>query len=101
MLDNLNLIFEPNDDDVVATAYDIYIRVDDPGSSWPNVGTVVIDEDEEFDAEAIALLFIRAPRLLATVRRFVAWADSQPTRPRPNLDPIVQDAKDLLNFLDS
>lgn len=95
MLDNLEFGFEPNDDEEYATAYDLSLS-DNPDTQ---VGLVFVDDD--IDSKKITELFVSSPGLLSTVRRFVQWADNQPTRPRPNLDPIVADARALLNELDN
>lgn len=97
MLDNLSFEFEPNDDEEYASAYDIFLTND--SGEGDQVGLVFV-RDEEFDSGGVAHLFTSSPELLSTVRRFVQWADNQPVRPRPNLDPIVADARALLARLD-
>lgn len=94
MLDNLSFEFEPNDDEEYASAYDLYL-----GDHEEPVGLVFVRD--EFDSRGVAHLFTSSPKLLSTVRRFVQWADNQPIRPRPNLDPIVADARALLTELDN
>jgi hypothetical protein len=96
MLDNLQLAYEPNDDDSEASAYEI--SIDNDSSVY--VGNVVVNYDR-YDAEAVANLFCESPQLLTTVRQFVDWALRQPPRPRPNLDPIVAEARALLARLDN
>ena len=92
MLDNLQLTYIPNDEDDEASAYEIYKDHD------VYVGNVVVDSvvANRYDAEGIAMLFTNSPQLLASVRAFVDWALRQPPRPRPNLDPIVEEARRLL-----
>ena len=97
MLDNLQFDYEPNDDEEYASAYDIFLT-NAPGEG-DQVGLVLVN-DEEYDI-GIVRLFTSSPELLSTVRRFVQWADNQPVRPRPNLDPIVADARALLTELDN
>lgn len=106
MLDNLQFDYEPNDDEEYASAYDIFLTNDTADEEYePNDGEgeqvgLVFVRDEEFDSGGVVRLFTSSPELLSTVRRFVQWADNQPVRPRPNLDPIVADARDLLDRLD-
>lgn len=98
MLDNLQFDYEPNDDEEYASAYDIFLTEDfDEGDQ---VGLVFVCEDK-FDSGKVAHLFTSSPKLLSAVRRFVQWADNQPVRPWPNLDPIVADARALLTELDN
>ena len=97
MLDNLQFDYEPNDDEEYASAYDIFLT--NAAGEGDQVGLVLVN-DEEYDI-GIVRLFTSSPELLSTVRRFVQWADNQPVRPRPNLDPIVADARALLTELDN
>lgn len=100
MLDNLSLTYEPNDEDDNASAYEIYTDPRDTFNTPVYVGNVIIDERHDsasaLGAEGIAMLFANSPQLLASVRAFVGWALRQPPRPRPNLDPIVAEARALL-----
>lgn len=94
MLDNLSLTYEPNDEDDNASAYEIYTDPRNTFNTPVYVGNVIVDE--RYDAEGIAMLFTNSPQLLASVHQFVDWALRQPPRPRPNLDPIVEEARRLL-----
>jgi len=95
MLDNLSFEFEPNDDEEeYASAYDLYL-----GDYEESIGIIFVHD--EIDSRKVTELFVCSPKLISTVRRFVQWADSQPIRPRPNLDPIVADARALLTELDN
>jgi hypothetical protein len=93
MLDNLQLNYNPNDEDSEASAYEIFL------SNAPNVyvGNVLVDRlMDRYDAEAVANLFCESPQLLTTVRQFVDWALRLPPKRRPNLDSIVAEARNLL-----
>ena len=95
MLDNLSFEFEPNDDEEeYASAYDLYF-----GNYGEPIGVIFVRD--EIDSRKVTELFVCSPKLISTVRRFVQWADNQPVRPRPNLDPIVADARALLTELDN
>jgi hypothetical protein len=98
MLDNLQLTYTPNDEEDEASAYEIFID----NATNVYVGNVLVDYGaNRYDAEAVANLFVESPKLLTTVRQFVDWALRQPPRPRPNLDPIVAEARALLARLDN
>lgn len=99
MLDNLQFDYEPNDfAEEYVSAYDLRLMNGPQPRDIREIGHVLVFDD--LDTEAVAHLFTSSPELLSTVRRFVQWADNQPVRPRPNLDPIVADARALLARLD-
>ena len=99
MLDNLSFAFQPNDDEEeYASAYDLYLG-NVAGRYEKELGLVFVCD--ELNSRKIAELFVTSPRLLGSVRAFVDWALGQPPKARPNLDPIVADARALLNKLDN
>ena len=95
MLDNLSFEFEPNDDEEeYASAYDLYL-----GDYEESIGIIFVHD--EIDSRKVTELFVCSPKLISTVRRFVQWADNLTKGRRPNLDPIVADARALLTELDN